>query len=147
MRGAPAVLGDSLPRLEATAKASGSAEFTGDLVLPRMLHGAVATSPYPHARILSYDIDAALAVPGVRAVVTGADIPRRRFGLMVRDETALALDSVRYVGEAVAAVAAEDRRSAIEAAALIGIEYEVWPAVLHRVAARAAGALLVNENY
>ena len=147
MRGAPAVLGDSLPRLEATAKVNGSAEFTGDLVLPRMLHGAVATSPYPHARILSYDIDAALAVPGVRAVVTGADIPRRRFGLMVRDETALAIDSVRYVGEAVAAVAAEDRRSAIEAAALIEIEYEELPAVLDLEAARAAGAVLVHENY
>ncbi len=80
MMGEPAVLGDSLPRLEATAKTAGSADFTGDLVLPRMLHGAVVTSPYPHARILSYDIDAALAVSGARAVVTGLDIPRRRFG-------------------------------------------------------------------
>ena len=86
MRGAPAVLGDSLPRLEATAKVNGSAEFTGDLVLPRMLHGAVATSPYPHARILSYDIDAALAVPGVRAVVTGADRPISAIIDMARDD-------------------------------------------------------------
>jgi CO/xanthine dehydrogenase Mo-binding subunit len=147
MIGEPAVLGESLPRLESAAKVAGSADYAGDMVLPRMLHGAVVTSPYPHARILSYDIEAALAVPGVRAVVTGADIPRRRFGLMVRDETALAIERVRYVGEAVAAVAAEDRRTAIEAAALIVVEYEELPAVLDADAAQAADAVLVHENY
>ncbi len=143
----PAELGESLPRLEATAKTTGDARYTGDMVLPRMLHGAVASSPYPHARIRGYDIKAALALPGVKAIVTGADIPARRFGLMVRDETALAIDRVRFVGEPVAAVAAEDRQTAIEAAALIVVDYEELPAVLDIEHALADDAPAVHEEF
>src|SRR6478672_109496 len=116
--------GASLPRLEAWAKASGTAQYCADLYLPNMLHGAILTSPLPHARIVSYDVTRARVLPGVKAVVTGADIPRRRFGLMITDETALAIDKVRYIGEPVAAVAAIDRETARAALDLVAIEYE-----------------------
>jgi CO/xanthine dehydrogenase Mo-binding subunit len=138
--------GESLPRLEAAAKANGTAQYTADLALGGMLHGAILTSPHAHARIVSFDVGAARALPGVKAVVTGADIANRRFGLMVGDETALAIDKVRYVGDPVAAVAATDRDTARKAAALIKIEYEVLPAVLTPTEAMAEGAPLVHEN-
>jgi CO/xanthine dehydrogenase Mo-binding subunit len=143
---APRDLGASLPRREALAKATGGARFTGDIQLPGMLHGAVLTSPYAHARILSCDVAAARALPGVKAVVTGKDIPANRFGLMVRDETALAIDKVRYVGDAVAAVAAVDRETAQCALSLIEVVYEELPAILDPATAMAAGAPIIHEE-
>ncbi len=143
---APREFGASLPRREAAAKAAGAARFTDDIQLAGMLHGAVLTSPYAHARILSCDTRAARALPGVKAVITGADIPANRFGLMVKDETALAIDRVRYIGDAVAAVAAVDRETAQQALALIDVVYEELPAVLDPVAATATDAPLVHEE-
>src|SRR5260221_4371614 len=143
---APREFGASLPRREAAAKAGGPARFTADIQLAGMLRGAVLTSPYAHARILSCDTRAARALPGVKAVITGADIPANRFGLMVKDETALAIDRVRYIGDAVAAVAAVDRETAQQALALIDVVYEELPAVLDPVAATATDAPLVHEE-
>lgn len=140
-------LGTSVPRLEASAKASGAALYTADIELPGMLHGAVLGSPCAHARIVSYDVSRARALPGVKAVITGADIPRRRFGLMVADESALALGKVRYVGDPVAAVAAVDADTAARALELITVGYEELPALFTPEQATAEGAPLIHEDY
>ena len=141
------MLGTSLPRLEASAKAIGAARYTADIELPGMLHGAVLGSPYAHAHIVSYDISRARALAGVKAVITGADIPQRRFGLMVADETALAIGKVRYVGDPVAAVAAVDTDTAARALELITVEYDELPALFTPEQAIADGAPLIHEEY
>jgi CO/xanthine dehydrogenase Mo-binding subunit len=140
-------IGLSLPRLEAVEKASGQARFTEDLSLPGMLYAAVLASPYPHARIRGYDCSKALALPGVKAVVTGDHIESRYMGLVVKDETAIAKSKVRYVGEPVAAVAAVDPETARAALHLIDIQYEILPAVLTPEQAIAPDAPLLHEDY
>ena len=105
---AQGAVGKSIAQLEAQEKASGDAKYIGDLYRPKMLHAAVLQSPHAHARILRYDLAEALALPGVRAVVTGDDVSEaNRMGAFIKDEHAIAKDKVRYVGEAVAAVAAD----------------------------------------
>ena len=140
-------IGKSPPRLEAGEKAGGKALFTGDMVMPGMLHAALLTSPYAHARILSYDTKAASALPGVKAVVTGEDITGGPFGPVVKDEQALALGKVRYIGEPVAAVAAEDEETARLAARLIEVDFEELPAATTVDAAIADGAPLLHEEF
>src|SRR5262245_44790992 len=139
-------LGASLPRLEAPDKAAGAARFLDDHTLPGMLHAAITQSPHAHARIRSYDIARAKALPGVRAIVTGGDLAPRRVGGMLKDETMLAIGKVRYVGEPVAAVAARDPETAALAAQLIEVEYEPLPRVLSIDAALAPNAPLVHEE-
>ncbi|MSO70310.1 MAG: xanthine dehydrogenase family protein molybdopterin-binding subunit [Alphaproteobacteria bacterium] len=143
--GAP--IGLSLPRLEAGEKAIGTALYTGDMVLPGMLHGAIVQSPHAHARILGYDTSKALAVPGVRAVITGDDIEFRYMGLVVKDETAIAKGKVRYIGEPVAAVAAIDAETARRAAQLIEIRYQPLPAVTTIEEALHDGAPMLHEDF
>ena len=140
-------IGKSPPRLEAAEKALGQAVYSGDMELPGMLHGALATSPYPHARILSYDASAALALPGVKAVVTGEDITGGYIGLVCKDEKALAHSKVRYIGEPVVAVAAVDEATARLAARLIDVEYEELPAATTIEAAMAEGAPVLHEDF
>ncbi len=140
-------IGKSPPRLEAAEKAAGQALFSGDMVLPGMLHGALLTSPYAHARILSYDASAALAHPGVKAVVTAEDITGGAIGPLVRDEYALARGKTRYIGEPVAAVAAESEAIARLAARLVEVEYEELPAVATIAEAMAEGAPLLHEDF
>jgi CO/xanthine dehydrogenase Mo-binding subunit len=142
-----APVGLSLPRLEAGEKASGGALYTGDMVLPGMLHGAIVQSPHPHARILGYDLSQALAVPGVRAIVTGDDIDYRYMGLVVKDELAIAKGKVRYIGEPVAAVAAIDEATARRAAQLVEVHYEELPAVFTMEEALADGAPILHEDF
>jgi 4-hydroxybenzoyl-CoA reductase subunit alpha len=143
-----AVIGQRLPRIDGPVKATGEAQFTADISLPGMLHGRVLRSPFPHARILSIDTRAAHRVPGVKAVVTGADTPGRRYGIMpaTADEPALAIDRVRYIGEGVAAVAAVDEEAAEEACSLIRVEYEPLPAVFDPVRALEPGAPQLHER-
>ncbi|SVB58591.1 uncharacterized protein METZ01_LOCUS211445, partial [marine metagenome] len=117
------------------------------MVMPGMLHAALLTSPYAHARIISYDTKAASALPGVKAVVTGEDITGGPFGPVVKDEQALALGKVRYIGEPVAAVAAEDEETARLAARLIEVEFEELPAATTVDAAIADGAPLLHEEF
>src|SRR6266508_3222744 len=119
------VLGRRLPKVNAWAHLTGTARYADDIRLPRMLHGRLLRSTQPHARITRLDVSRALAHPGVVAIVTGADMPEK-MGIMpsTQDETALAVDKVRYVGEPVAAVAALDEDTAIEALSLIDIEYD-----------------------
>src|SRR4051812_3489865 len=140
-------VGTSPPRLDAMDKASGRARYADDIRLPGMLHAAVHTSPYAHARILGYRTEVARSMPGVQAVVTGADIADVRYGGIVKDESMLARGKVRYVGEPVAAVAAVDARTATRAAAAIEIDYEPLPAVLSPDAALAQDAPLLHEAF
>jgi len=138
-------VGERVPRLDAAAKATGRAVYSSDLGFPGMLHGAVVRSPHPHARILAIDTSRAAAAPGVRAVVTGRDFPFT-FGASIQDQPFLAIDRVRYAGEAVAAVAAETEAQAREAAALIAVRYEELPAVLDPRAALAPDAPLLHPD-
>jgi 4-hydroxybenzoyl-CoA reductase subunit alpha len=119
------VLGRRLPKVNAWAHLTGTALYADDIRLPRMLYGRLLRSTQPHARIRRLDVTRALAQPGVVAIVTGADMPEK-MGIMpsTQDETALAVDKVRYVGEPVAAVAALDEDTAFEALSLIDVDYE-----------------------
>jgi CO/xanthine dehydrogenase Mo-binding subunit len=146
MSGITAEIGRSLPRLEAREKVTGRAAYIADLTRAGMLHGAILASPHAHARIAGYDIAAALALPGVACIVTGDDIGEHRFGAFIKDEPVLAKGKVRYVGEPVCGVAAEDEATARAAARLIEVTYEELPAVLSPEAAMAPGAALVHED-
>jgi CO/xanthine dehydrogenase Mo-binding subunit len=140
-------VGKSVAQLEAQEKVSGSAQYIADLYRPKMLHAAVLQSPHAHARILGYDISRAAALPGVRAIVTGDDVDEaHRMGAFIKDEHALAKGKVRYVGEAVAAVAAETEAIARSAVQLITVDYEELPAVLTPEEALAPGAAIVHED-
>ena len=125
-------------RGDAVAKATGNFAFAGDLRAPGMLHGVTVRSTHVHARIVAVDVAAALALPGVHAVLTASDVPgAKRFGLKVADQPVLADDVVRHHGEAVALVAAERPDQARRAAAAVRVRYEPLEAVTD---ARAAGA-------
>jgi carbon-monoxide dehydrogenase large subunit len=140
-------VGAAIPRLEALEKALGAAVYTDDMTLPGMLHGALLLSLHAHARILSIDVSRALAQPGVRAVVTGADLPDRRVGMLIRDETPFAVDRVRYAGEPVAAVAADTIEAAREALKFIEVRYELLPAVFTIDEALAPDAPVLHEDF
>ncbi len=125
------VVGKSVLRTDALAKATGRAKYPIDVGvgLPGRLCGKVLYSPYPHARILSINTSKAERLPGVKAVMTGRDLPKSMWGRDVQDQRVLALDRVRFVGDAVAAVAAKTIETAEEAIDLIEVEYEELPAV------------------
>lgn len=136
-----AVIGRPRPRPDAVGRVTGRARYTGDLALPGQLWCRFQRSPHPHARILRIDTSAARALPGVAAVLTGADLPVR-YGILPvsQDEEALCTAKVRYVGDPVAAVAAVDEVTAERAVALIQVEYEPLPPVFSVEAAlRARG--------
>src|SRR5690349_15814106 len=120
-----AVVGKALRKVDATAKVTGVTKFADDLFLPRMLYAKLLRSPHPHARIVSIETSQALAVPGVKAVLTGRDLPIP-FGILPvsQDEHALALDKVRFVGDPVAAVAATTEEAATAALDHIAVRYE-----------------------
>lgn len=139
-------VGKPVPRLEAREKVAGLALYTDDLSRPELLHAAQLGSPCTHARIVSIDIGAAAALPGVRAVLTGRDFPRNYTGMFLMDQLPLALDKVRYAGEPVAAVAAEDLATAREALRLIDVEYEELDAVLDPVEALRPDAPVIHED-
>jgi CO/xanthine dehydrogenase Mo-binding subunit len=125
------VVRQSPPDIDGAAKLSGAARYLGDFVLPGMLYGKILHSPVAHARIRSIDASEALAQPGVVVVVTGADLAGLdpTYGINIRDQPVLAMDKVRYVGDAVAAVAASDEASALDALKRIHVDYEVLPTV------------------
>lgn len=135
-------IGHDAPRIDAVAKATGEAQFAGDLYLHGMAHGRILRSPYAHARILSIDASRAEALPGVIAVMTGKDLPATDpyYGHALKDRPILAIDRVRFVGEPVVAVAAEDLAAADEAITLIDVDYEELPAAVTIDAALAESA-------
>jgi len=126
------VVGQPLPKIDAWGKVTGDTRYTDDLVLPRMAFGKLLRSPHAHARIRGIDTTRARAVPGVYAVITGADLPRVKFGILPvsQDEEALCTEKVRMVGDAVGAVAAVDEETADRACRLIDVDYEPLPALM-----------------
>jgi CO/xanthine dehydrogenase Mo-binding subunit len=140
-------IGASPPRLEAGDKVTGRAAYADDIVRPGMLHAALVTSPHAHARILGYRIDAARAIPGVKAIVIGTDLAGPRSGGIVKDESMVARGKVRYVGEIVAALAATGPEIAARAAEAIEVDYAPLPAVLSIDDALAPGAPILHEEH
>jgi 4-hydroxybenzoyl-CoA reductase subunit alpha len=141
-------IGKRLPRVDAIVKATGEAKYAGDLSLPGMLHGKLLRSPYPHARILHIDTSKAERLLGARVVATGKDtVGYKAGGISAQgDEPYLALDKVRFIGDAVATVAAIDEETAEEALELIRVEYEELPAVVDPLAAMKDDAPLVHDQ-
>jgi CO/xanthine dehydrogenase Mo-binding subunit/aerobic-type carbon monoxide dehydrogenase small subunit (CoxS/CutS family) len=139
-------IGANVRRLDAPSKVSGALRYAADMVMPGMLHVQVLRSPHPHARIVSIDTSEAEAMEGVEGVVTAADVPGQDgFGVFVHDQPVMARDKVRYVGEAVAAVAAEDLLTAKRAAAAIKVVYEPLPAVFDPEEALQPGAPVLHD--
>ncbi len=124
-------LGKRARRVDGLRKSTGKEVYTDDIVLPGMLHGKILRSTEAHANIVSIDTSKAEALDGVHAVITGRDMPLA-YGIIpwTRDEHALCLDKVRFIGDAVAAVAAIDEDTANQALELIDVEYEPLPAYL-----------------
>ncbi|RMH21130.1 MAG: aldehyde oxidase [Gemmatimonadetes bacterium] len=136
------LIGSPQRKIEGLQKSSGRAVYTDDIQLPGMLHGRILRSPHPHARIVSIDTSRAEALEGVHGVVSGRDMPTP-YGIIpwTPDEYPLCVDRVRYVGDGVAAVAAVDEDTAIEALGLIEVAYEPLPAHLDpHEALRAEGS-------
>ena len=124
-------LGQSAVRPDGVAKVLGTFQFAGDLTADGFLWGATLRSPHPHARIVRIDVSAAWKVDGVEAVITAADVPGvPTYGLISRDQPVFAGDVVRFVGEPVAAVAADHPETCRRALAAIVVEYEVLPALV-----------------
>jgi CO/xanthine dehydrogenase Mo-binding subunit len=133
-------------RVEGRDKVTGAAHFAADIVRPGMLHTAYVTSPYPHARIVSIDAARARAMPGVRALLTGADTKPQRLGRRLQDWPLLAWDRVLFIGDRVAAIAADTAEIADAAAAAVTIEYEELPAILDPEAALAPDAPALHPD-
>jgi CO/xanthine dehydrogenase Mo-binding subunit len=126
-------VGQSISMVDSQLRVTGGIDYTLNFELPRMLHACVLHSPHAHARIINVDTSKAEKLPGVVAVLTREDLSGDHidpyFGLIIQDQTPVALDRVRFVGETVAAVAAVDADTATEAIDLIEVEYEELPAV------------------
>jgi CO/xanthine dehydrogenase Mo-binding subunit len=137
------------PRADFLEKVTGRAEFVSDVTVPGMLHGKVLRSPIPHGRIRGIDASAALALPGVVAILTGSDIAglNNHWGLFLKDRPLIAIDRVRYVGEPVAMVAAVDERTAEDALDLIEVDYETLPFVTDALEAMREDAPLVHDSF
>lgn len=133
-------------RLEGPDKVTGAARYAADLTRAGMLHAAFVASPYPHARIVSVDVAAARALDGVRAVITGGDTRPGRLGRRLQDWPILCWDRALFVGDRVAAIAADTPAIAEEAARLIEVEYEELPAILDPGAALTEGAPILHPD-
>jgi 4-hydroxybenzoyl-CoA reductase subunit alpha len=138
------VIGRRQTKLDGPLKATGRSQFTEDVVLPGMLHGKIVRSTIPRGRIVNIDTSRAENLPGVKAVVTHKDSA----GIMVGPDQQLLCDEmVYYIGDEVAAVAATDEDTALEAAELITIEYEPLPALLTMEEATAPGAPVLHQYF
>lgn len=141
------VLGARGRKADSIKKATGETVYADDIQLPRMAHGKILRSPHAHATIVAIDTSAAEAMPGVFAVMTGADLPTPYCIIpWTPDETVLAIGKVRYVGEGVAAVAAIDEETANAAMRAIRVTYEALPLVLDPEVAAEPGSPLVHET-
>ncbi len=140
-------IGKSHMRVDALEKVTGKATYAGDIYLPGMLMCKLLTSTRSHARIVSIDISAAEALPGVRCVITGKDYPDARFGSgALKDRRIMARDEVFYIGEPVAAVAADDEVTALEALDLIKVEYQDLQIVVDPLQAMSQKSVDVHSN-
>jgi CO/xanthine dehydrogenase Mo-binding subunit len=140
------LIGAPAPRLDGPQKVTGEALYAADFDLPGTLWGRVLRSPYPHARIIHVDTSAAWQVPGVRAVVAGPEVRGCFIGKTMRDMPVLCWDRVRYVGDRVAAVAADTPDAAEAALDAIRVEYEPLPAVFDPLEAMQPNAPIVHAD-
>ena len=141
------VLGQNHNRVDALDKVTGQATYASDVYLPGMLMCKLLPSTRSHARILSIDTSRAEQLPGVRAIITGKDFPDLFFGSgAVKDRRIMARDEVFYIGEPVAAVAADDETTAQEALELIQVEYQDQERVVDPLQAIKSGATLVHPD-
>ncbi len=144
------IIGKDVPRNDAVAKARGTALYADDMKLPGMLHGRILRSPFAHAVIKHIDTSRALALPGVKCVVTAEDTPKIKYGNWrlfpeTQDEYPLAIDKVRFIGDEVAAVAAIDKDTAEEALSLINVEYEELPTAFDVDSSMRPGAPILHD--
>ena len=144
----PYPIGVAVPRRDGIAKVTGAAQFTVDIAPAGMAHARILRSPYPHATIRSVDVAAARAHPGVIAVVSAEDLGDVNlvYGHAVADHPLIAVDKVRFAGEPVVAVVAEDAATAEEALRLIHVDYEPLPFVQSPWAALDADAPVIHER-
>ena len=143
---AAGTVGEPIPRNDALYKVRGRARYAANIEMEGMLHACFVRSEHPHARILGLDTSKAEKAPGVRAALTAADAGEELIGTLVADTPVLARDRVRYVGEAIAAIAADTPAQAAEAAQLVAVEYEPLPAVLTPEEALAEGAVEIDPE-
>jgi 4-hydroxybenzoyl-CoA reductase subunit alpha len=144
------VVGKRLPKIDAPDKATGRAIYTDDIVLPNMIYGKLLLSPLPHAKIKYINTEKAKSLPGVKVILTGADVTDLTYGTSPPryDENVLAKEKVRFVGDVVAAVAAVDEETCYKAVKLIEVEYEELPAVFDPIEAIKDGApRLFDDKY
>jgi CO/xanthine dehydrogenase Mo-binding subunit/aerobic-type carbon monoxide dehydrogenase small subunit (CoxS/CutS family) len=142
------VVGHSPPQPDAVAKVTGAAKYADDYAFPGMLHGATLRAAQPHARMVSIKTGRAAALPGVHAVLTHRDVPGRNLhGLVTTDWPVLCGEKVRYLGDAVAIVAAATREAAERALDLIEVAYDPLPVVATAEAAREPDAALVHPEW
>jgi CO/xanthine dehydrogenase Mo-binding subunit len=139
-------VGKAVPRLEGADKVTGKMRYAADIECPAALSAKILRSPFPHARVIKVDASKALKLPGVRAVISGTDIGPVFVGLRMKDMPLLATDRVRYVGEPVAAVAADNDGIAEEALSLIDVQYQELPFVTDPIEAIAPGAPVLHDN-
>ena len=141
------IIGKPVAMVDAAGKTTGAGKYTDDLSVPGMLVGKILHSPYPHARIKRIDTSRAEALEGVVAIAIGKDAPKT-YGILPvgHDETALAVDKVRYVGDNVACVAAVDEATADKALRMIEMEYEVLPAYFDPEESMKAETDLIHEG-
>ena len=140
------IIGAPVTQIEGPGKVTGRTRFAADVDLPGMLSGKILRSPHPHARIRRIDASAAWGIPGVKAVLTGQDALGLYMGKVLRDMPVLCWDRVRYIGDRVAAVAAETPEAAEEALLLIEVDYEVLPAVFDPREAMRPDAPLLHDD-
>lgn len=156
-----AIVGTPAPRIDAYGKVTGQTEYSGDLVMPGMLHAKILFAGRPHARILSIDTSAAEALPGVAAIFTAKDVPVNEYGLQINDQPVLCgphsplptgkermvrADIVRFVGDQVALIVAETEEIAAKARKLIRVEYEDLPVLTDPEEAMRPGAFPIHPE-
>jgi CO/xanthine dehydrogenase Mo-binding subunit len=141
-------LGENFPRVDGPAKLRGWAQFTADVAMPGMVYAKVLRSSYAHARLTRVDASQATKLPGVVAVLTRDDLKGMNayFGPVVKDQAVVAVDRVRYVGDIIAAVAAEEKDIAEEALELIAVDYEPLAAVFDPAEAMKPGAPILHTE-
>ncbi|HEX5607925.1 MAG TPA: xanthine dehydrogenase family protein molybdopterin-binding subunit, partial [Candidatus Binatia bacterium] len=143
------LVGTSVERVGIRAKVSGSLSYIGDLQFPGQIYAKALRSPYPHAKLVRIDPSHAAAFPGVHAAVTREDLADLNpcFGTGVEDQPVVVIDRSRYAGDIVAAVAAETREIAEEAAALVAVQYEPLAAATDLIEAARQGAPIIHEQH
>src|SRR3989304_8481566 len=145
------IVGKKTPKHDAVPMVTGEAKYGVDVALPGMLHGKVLYSPHPHAVILNIDTAKAGRLPGVKAIMTGKDTPRKPYRFAwgpppeVMDTYIMTIDKARYTGDAIAAVAAVDEDTAEEALDLIEVDYKLLPVLNDLEEAMKPGAIEIHD--